>query len=393
MRVPESGVSYILSLLSIQMLDDPCRGSEARDMMPKEMTSPSGSPTSDVCVACGGPLERIDEYRLDIAGLDIPFYADRCTVCRNEYVNAPEILRPDSDMIAQFRPDASELGTFEKLFVLSSRDQDFRAKPGGKVAATLLWYLMDKGLADAVFLAHQSVGDDAVMVYSKKDLTDAGEIRLGRSRSIVTTGALRANLLSLSQLRQFAEEDKGAHPRIAVMGRPCQVYTMQKLLWDRLLPGYRLAFALGTFCYGNFAPGAWGGQRLREMLGFDPSEVRQVEYIGEEVRFSPRQGNSVKVAQESVAGLVNANCLQCYDFTARFGDLSVGHVGRDDLFEAVLARTPKGAEVLEGAIRDGFLAPSSTLYGKVDEEQEQKKTLEYLRAMVGIKRELTGSLR
>lgn len=362
-------------------------------MMPTETTSPPGSTGADVCVACGGPLERIDEYRLDIGGRDVPFYADRCTVCRNEYVNAPEILRPDREMIDRFHPEASELGSFEKLLVVSSRDREFREKQGGKVAATLLWYILDKGLADAVFLAHQSVGDDAVVVYTKDGLMDADQIRLGKSRSIVTSSSLRANLLSLTQLRRFADGDKGVHPRIAVMGRPCQVYTMQKLLWDRFVPGYELAFALGTFCYGNFAPGAWGGQKLRDMLGFDPSEVRQVEYIGEEVQFSPRQGSPVKVGQESIAGLVNANCLQCYDFTARFGDLSVGHVGRDDLFEAVLVRTSHGAEVLEGAIEGGFLAPSSALYGKVDEAEEQAKTLDYLRAMVGIKRELTSSLR
>jgi len=71
----------------------------------------------------------------------------------------------------------------------------------------------------------------------------------------------------------------------------------------------------------------------------------------------------------------------------------VGHVGSEDLFEAVLVRTEKGGVVVDQAIRDGFLAPSAQLYGKVDVTEEEQHTLAYLNAMVGIKKELTGKLR
>ncbi len=345
------------------------------------------------CVACGGTLQRIDEYALDIAGDEVVFYADRCQACGSEFVNAPKILRPDAEMIREFQPNLTPLGSYERVLNVSSRDREFRQQPGYRVAGTLLWYLLEEDMADVVFLAHQSVTDEPVMAFTKKDLYRAWQIRMGAGRAVVTGSGLRANLLTLTQLKRFAEVDRGLHPRIAVMGRPCQVYTMRKLVWDNFAPGYELAFGLGTFCYGNFAPGAWGGQKLKEILGFDPVDIRQVAYVGEELEFTPLDGEPKKVGQDAVSGLVNANCLQCYDFTARFSDVSVGQVGREDMFEALLVRTEKGGVVVDQAVRDGFLAPSTQLFGKVDATEEEQRTLSYLNAMVGIKKELTGKLR
>ncbi len=353
----------------------------------------SATKSEVTCVNCGASCERIDEYALDIAGREVLFYADRCTSCHQEFVNAPEILKTDAALLKTFEPLSSPLGSYERVMNLSSRDREFRQHVGYKVAGTLLWYLLEEDMADVVFLAHQSVTEEPVMAFTKRDLARAWQIRMGAGRAVVTGSGLRANLLTLTQLRRFAEADRGLHPRVAVMGRPCQVYTLQKLLWDEFVPGYELAFTMGTFCYGNFAPGAWGGQKLREILGFDPTDIRQVDYIGEQLEFSPLEGNPKRVGQDEVAGLVNANCLQCYDFTARFSDVSVGHIGQDELFEAVLVRTDRGATAVDQAVKDGFLAPSAQLYGKVDVAEEEQRIVSHLNAMVGIKKELTGKLR
>jgi len=354
----------------------------------------SASPAKDtVCPNCQGPLTRLEEYALDIAGQEILFVADRCAGCGNEYVNAPEVLRPDQELLGRFQPGASPLGTHREIVNLASRDRDFRARSGPKVASTLLGYLLQEDLADVVFLAHQGVSEEPVAVFAKKDLVDAAEIRMGAGRAVFTGSGLRANLLTLTQLKRFAEADGGLHSRIAVMGRPCQIYTVRKLLWDRFMPGYELAFALGTFCYGNFAPAAWGGKRLRELLGFDPVEIRHVEYVGEELRFTSSTGQSKRVGQEDVAGLVNANCLQCYDFTVSFSDVTVGHVGPDEVFETAIVRTELGGRILDQAIRDGFFATSAQLYGRAELVREEERTVGFLGAMVDIKRELTRKLR
>lgn len=345
------------------------------------------------CVACGSPTELMEDYGLDIAGREVTFYATKCSQCRNEYVNAPEILRPDSELIDLYRPSASALGAYRRVMALTSRDREFRHRVGDKVAGTLLWYLLEEEMADVVFLAHHSVTEEPVMAFKKKDLFDAWQIRMGSGRAIATGGGLRANLLTLTQLRNFVESDRGLHPRIAVMGRPCQIYTMRKLLWDRFVPGYELAFALGTFCYGNFAPSGMGGRKLNELLGFDPSEIRQVRFLGEELAFVSARGVERRVPNADVAGLVNANCLQCYDFSVKFSDVSVGHVGREELFEAAVVRTELGDDVMEQAINDGFLAPSTHLYGKADSEEDERRAVAFLNVMVDVKKELTQRLR
>jgi len=361
------------------------------------MVSPVGpaldAPTVGACPACGTALERLEDYALDIAGQEVIFHADRCPSCANEYVNAPEILRPDSELLSEYRPNASPLGSRRRIVNLSSRDRDLRNRAGPKVAGTLLAYLLHEDLADVVFLAHQAVSEEPVVAFSRKDLRSASEIRMGPGRAVFTGSGLRANLLTLTQLKRFAEQDGGLHPRIAMMGRPCQIYTARKLLWDRFAPGYELAFALGTFCYGNFAPAAWGGQHLRQLLGFDPAEIRRVEFTGEELAFTAGSGAQRRLPQEEVAGLVNANCLQCYDFTVSFSDVSVGQIGPDPLFETAIIRTELGDGIVDQAVRDGFLATSAQIYGRADVAHDETQAAGFLEAMVEIKKQLTRKLR
>ena len=361
------------------------------------MVSPLGLASRAVdqaaCAVCGAALERIDEYALDIAGREITFHADRCASCGNEYVNAPEILRPDPELLAVYHPEAGPLGSFRRIVNLSSRDREFRTHPGPKVAGTLLAYLLQEDLADVVILAHQGVSEEPVVAFRRKDLYSAGEIRMGSGRAVFTGRGLRANLLTLSQLKHFTEADGGLHPRIAVMGRPCQIYTVRKILWDRFAPGYELVFALGTFCYGNFAPAAWGGQHLRKLLGFDPAEIRRVEFTGEELMFTSGTGVQRRLPQQEVAGLVNANCLQCYDFTVSFSDVSVGRVGPDPLFETMIVRTDLGDRMVNQAVSDGFFATSAQIYGRADVAREEAQVAGFLEAMVEIKKQLTRKLR
>jgi len=351
----------------------------------------SSSPAT--CANCGGPLERIEEYALDIAGEDVRFYADRCTSCQSEYVNAPDILRSDEELLAVFRPGTGSIGAYRKIMALASRDPDLRHQLRPRVGAALLAHLLQEDLADVVFLAQQGVSEEPVMAFTKADLFRAGEIRMGPGRSVFTGSGLRANLLTLAQLKQFVETDRGLNPRIAVVGRPCQIYTMRKLRWDRFAPGYELVFALGTYCYGNFSAAAWGGRKLRGLIGFDPAEIRHVEFVGEELRFTSAGGVQSKVGQDEVAGLVNPNCLQCYDFAASFSDVSVGLVGPDELFETAVIRTDRGERIVDQAIRDGVLMTSGQYYGGTGSQADERLMERYLEAMVEIKRGLTRKLR
>lgn len=357
------------------------------------MVAERDSADAPKCAACGGPLERIEENTLDIAGEEVTFYADRCTSCGNEVVNAPGILRTDEELISTFRPTAGPLGSYHRITTLASRDRDFRLFPGPKVAATILGYLLEKDLADVALLAHQGVTEEPVVAFTRADLFRTGEIRMGPGRAVLTGSGLRANLLTLAQLKRFAEADHGLNPRVAVMGRPCQTYTVRKLLWDRWVPGYELAFALGVYCYGNFAPLSGGARKLRELLGFDPSEIRQVDFVGEELRFTSEGGAQCRVGQDAVAGLVNPNCLQCYDFSASFSDLSVGRVGPDEMFETAVVRTDRGQQIVDQATRDGFLMSSAEVYGKPELVVDERRAKILLEAMVEIKKQLTRNLR
>ena len=352
----------------------------------------AGEPSTAACARCGKLMERLEEYSVDIGGRDVLFVADRCPACGNESVNAPSILLPDRPLQTAFEPGATPIGTYRRVSTVASRDPEFRGQSGDKVAGTILGYLLDKDLADVAFLAHQGRSEEPVVAFTKDGLAKAWQVRMGPGRAIQTGSGLRMNLLTLAQIKTFAERDRGEHPRVALMGRPCQVYTARKLLWGEYVPGYDLAFALGTFCYGNFAPAAWGARHLRELLGFDPSEIRSVRF-GDNLQFTSAEGAVKPLAVADVAGLVNANCLQCYDFSVSFSDVSVGHIGGEEAFESALVRTGLGAKILEGAIKDGYLVTSESMYGTQDAAADEEKAVRFLTTMVDVKRQLTRDLR
>src|SRR3990172_11418598 len=106
------------------------------------MVSPVGpaldAPTVGACPACGTALERLEDYALDIAGQEVIFHADRCPSCANEYVNAPEILRPDSELLSEYRPNASPPGSRRRIVNMSSRHPDLPNTPRPTIPHTLL---------------------------------------------------------------------------------------------------------------------------------------------------------------------------------------------------------------------------------------------------------------
>ncbi len=133
----------------------------------------------------------------------------------------------------------------------------------------------------------------------------------------------------------------------------------------------------GLACSGS--AGSWGSIR------------------GKSARFGssgrPSSSHPCSVGQGDVAGLVNPNCFQCFDFAVNFSDVSVGRVGGEELFEAAVIRTELGESAVDRAIKDGFLMPSTTLYAETDVAEEERRTLSFLNAMVDIKKELTRRLR
>ena len=90
---------------------------------------------------------------------------------------------------------------------------------------------------------------------------------------------------------------------------------------------------------------------------------------------------------------VNANCLQCYDFSVRSSDVSVGNVGAEGFFEAAVLRTDLGERAFDGAVRDGYLVTSDVVYGTQGAAAEEKQVVMFLATMADVKRQLTQKLR
>lgn len=357
------------------------------------MGRPDDSLEPDSCMRCGHRMSVVEETPLDVAGEDVVLVRERCTNCEWEAISAPSILRSDHDLVPAFEPGKTPIGRYRRVVTALSREPGFRDLASDQVAGTLLWYALGTDRADVVIKAHQGYHDEPAVALTKEELFDVWQAPPGRGhRTVTTTDTLRVNLQTVDQLRRFAETDNGAHPRIALVGRPCQLYTVRKLRWDEFLPGYELALGLGMFCFGNFATAHYAGRELTRILGFDPSQIVSVRY-GDDFEFLSNSGQIKRARLSDVAGFVSPNCLQCTDFSASFSDLSIGRVGGEWGFEAVVLRTPRGEELFEAAVRDGCVVTSEAVYdGRGHTEDEETRIVRLLTAMVELKKEITRQI-
>ena len=70
------------------------------------------------------------------------------------------------------------------------------------------------------------------------------------------------------------------------------------------------------------------------------------------------KSGKIEIPLSEVREQVPKGCGYCFDMTAEFADISVGvHEGRPD-GNTLIIRTGRGAAVVDGAVRDGYLEVS-----------------------------------
>ncbi|RLG24912.1 nitrite reductase [Methanosarcinales archaeon] len=295
------------------------------------------------------------------------------------------------------------LGQYEKIVSARAVDEKIRERgqDGGAVTA-LLAYCMDKGLVDGV-IATGSIGKPASQIITKKD------------ELLATSGSKYSTVPTLSAVKD-AENLKNA----AVVGLPCQVYGIRR---TQFLPGLtahgyevgengekikipNVAYVIGLFCAENFAY-----EKLRDFLSKKGVDIEKAEKIAirlDELVVTTEDGEKGFDLNE-VKESVWPGCRICRDAVSKLADISAGYMGSPSSWTTLIARTPKGVELLQMAVEAGYIELGSDVDIQRIEEfaglkmqrfnRELKKRLEVERKMKyywagdypGIKGEVGGT--
>ena len=215
------------------------------------------------------------------------------------------------------------LGVYSNIFSAKSKI----AGQDGGVATALLASGMQKGFFDAAIVVQRKSGywAEAVVAETVEQLMTA-------------KGTKYLRVKMMSKLADLVEKGKR---KIAIVGTACEVRVARKIqqLLLKSHPDLELTI-IGLFCFEAF-----DYEKLKEttqkLLGIDLDAAEKTQiHKGKYIVQVNGQEHSISVKDVSAA--IERGCPYCYDFTAKYADISVGSVGSDEGYSTVIVRSNAG---------------------------------------------------
>ncbi|GAB3816792.1 Coenzyme F420 hydrogenase/dehydrogenase, beta subunit C-terminal domain [Tessaracoccus terricola] len=249
----------------------------------------------------------------------------------------------------------------------SDPDSRFAGSSGGIVTA-LACYALEK--LNMALVVHTGMDPDKPWRNRTIISTDRESV-VGSASSRYTTSS------PVEALRVIEDSDRPC----VFIGKPCDVAAVAELRKSRPRLDRNLGLVLSFFCAGT--PASEGSRKLAAELGFeDSSKITSLRYRG---RGWP--GNFVVTDGEDRASITydeswgrlargtrQLRCHLCPDGLGELADVTGGDAwhrrseGTDGI-SLIMARTERGREIVEAALRDGYLEATPSNHERVVDAQ------------------------
>ncbi len=166
---------------------------------------------------------------------------------------------------------------------------------------------------------------------------------------------LKPSIKALIDESNVLKKDKPLY-KLAYVGTPCQIQALRKaqLLdsekvkqeWPR-----RVKFSIALFCAESFPYSKV--VELTEKHGRNIGEVKKWDIKGKLIAYTDK--DKFEISLKEAKKFARENCHYCLDYTGELGDISTGAVGSERGWNTVIVRTPTGLNIVEGAIKEGYL--------------------------------------
>ena len=142
--------------------------------------------------------------------------------------------------------------------------------------------------------------------------------------------------------------------RVAMVGTPCQIYTVRKMQTLNIVPPDSIVFTVGLFCMENFSFDSKSIKILEKKLGMKIGDIAKLN-IKDDVILTATDGQMHHLPFEAVDDIARPACMACPDFANDFADISVGGLGSPDGYTTTVIRTSIGQKFYNSAKQDGVL--------------------------------------
>lgn len=289
---------------------------------------------SGVCTHCATCAAICDVLEWDPI-LQEPRLIGECTGCGACYNNCPRTI---TDPIAL-------VGEFKTGYITKTGIPKIKGGQDGGTVTSLLCYLFDENLIDGATITAKD---------PNKPWVPIAKLITNKKEAIESSGSIYCHSQTVDALMEGIRKNLRS---MAFVGTPCNIDAIHKMENSPMgmLKYFMRAniFKIGLFCMDSFAPEALypfferQGINLKEVTKMDITKGKFYLYKGnEELRtFKIKELDKFK----------SSSCNFCIDLTSENADISVGGVGSGPGWNTVLARSSLGVEIMEDAIKKGYL--------------------------------------
>ena len=317
-----------------------------------------------ICQQCGGCVSFCNSIEHDVISMKDPnsppkyINEDKCLECGICYLLCPQthILDGDLKKTYNFTSFSSmPFGFIDNIYSCQATDKDFlKIGTDGGVVNSIINYLLEKKVIDGAIVAKTKTAfsREATIARNKKDLIEASGLKLDLSPQLNELQKFHTYTSSLPQLRDYKFK------RLAVVGTPCQIYTIRCMQSLGIIPSENIELCLGLFCYENFFFDKLRIEKFEKEFNLKFENVERINIKEDLIIKLKNRGATQKIIHipfESINDYMRQACLACSDFTSIYADISFGGLGSTDKFTTVITRTKKGIDIIRKVINAGVI--------------------------------------
>jgi coenzyme F420 hydrogenase subunit beta len=312
-----------------------------------------------LCGRCGGcasfcSADEMDALEFDRKGGPRLLAEEKCVKCGICYLICPQIKTLDKEVREKFGWD-QPFGIYRAIS--SARTTEGKVSEvctDGGVVTSVLRYALQKSLIQAALVSKKTgpFTRQAFLATEPEQLIEAAGTHFDEVQHLEEFGKDYSTYCpSVQEIKNVGQMRLD---RIAVVGTPCQIYTIRKMQALNIVPADSIVFAVGLFCMENFSFDTKAAKTLEKKLGVKIIDIAKLN-IKEDVILTTTDGQIHHLPFDTVDEIARPACMACPDFANDFADISVGGLGSPDGYTTTLIRTSIGQKLYNGAKQDRML--------------------------------------
>ena len=299
------------------------------------------------CCHCGLCLSICPLDCIDLSTNYLYIDEETCIKCGLCYSVCPQSFSFD-EMYNSFKKMDSSIkksesfGYYNNLYSAMTRIDAFKEKSQhGGIATTLLYYLLNNNLVDAVI----------TIKHSKSFWKPKIEIIEDKSELYNTTGRIYSHSPILSILDKVKKYD-----RVAIVALPCMIRALVKASFFPIkLPFFNnIKYKIGLFCIESFSYENIA-QLLNEKFNIDIEEITKMNIVKGRFFVTLDSGEITSVSLSECDPYGFNYCHYCGDITSEMADISIGSIGSKVGWSTVITRNKIGQQIFDGAVEQNLI--------------------------------------